>query len=163
MSDLEKALDEYLDIRRALGFKLRDEGTALPQFLIFLKKKDALKTEPTSMLLMTWHFSGQPYRKMFCRHIGRVVSPWYAILRSFAVRWTPGPRSRPETCFLFDIVANRHTSMMKVRSYDSLKPQVIFSQQSVCVPQHIPRCSDCLLSLACGSASQLLLTAEMWT
>ena len=41
MSDLQKALDEYLDIRRALGFKLRDEGTALPQFLLFLKKKDA--------------------------------------------------------------------------------------------------------------------------
>jgi len=41
MSDLEKALDEYLDIRRALGFKLRDEGTALPQFLLFLEKKDA--------------------------------------------------------------------------------------------------------------------------
>lgn len=41
MSDLQAALDEYLDIRRALGFKLRDEGTALPQFLLFLEKKDA--------------------------------------------------------------------------------------------------------------------------
>jgi integrase len=41
MSDLHSALDEYLNIRRALGFKLRDEGTVLPQFLFFLEKKGA--------------------------------------------------------------------------------------------------------------------------
>jgi integrase len=41
MSNLQTALDEYLNIRRALGFKLRDEGTALPQFLLFLKENDA--------------------------------------------------------------------------------------------------------------------------
>ena len=41
MSDLQAALDEYLNIRRALGFKLRDEGTALPHFLLFLDKKGA--------------------------------------------------------------------------------------------------------------------------
>ena len=41
MSDLQATLDEYLNIRRTLGFKLRDEGTTLPQFLRFLEKKDA--------------------------------------------------------------------------------------------------------------------------
>ena len=41
MSNLQAALDEYLNIRRALGFKLKDEGTVLPQFLLFLEKKDA--------------------------------------------------------------------------------------------------------------------------
>jgi integrase len=41
MSDLHSALDEYLNIRRALGFKLRDQGTVLPQFLFFLEKKGA--------------------------------------------------------------------------------------------------------------------------
>ncbi len=41
MSDLQAALDEYLNIRRALGFKLRDEGTVLPQFLLLLEKKGA--------------------------------------------------------------------------------------------------------------------------
>lgn len=41
MSGLKTALDEYLNIRRSLGFKLRDEGTILPQFLLFLEKKDA--------------------------------------------------------------------------------------------------------------------------
>ncbi len=41
MRDLQAALDEYLNIRRTLGFKLKDEGTALPQFLLFLENKDA--------------------------------------------------------------------------------------------------------------------------
>ena len=41
MNNLQAALDEYLNIRRTLGFKLRDEGTVLPQFLLFLDKKDA--------------------------------------------------------------------------------------------------------------------------
>jgi len=41
MNNLQAALGEYLNIRRTLGFKLRDEGTVLPQFLLFLDKKDA--------------------------------------------------------------------------------------------------------------------------
>jgi len=30
MNDLYAALDEYFSVRRTLGFKLRDEGSALP-------------------------------------------------------------------------------------------------------------------------------------
>ena len=41
MSALQIALDNYLNIRRSLGFKLRDEGKILPQFLRFLEKKGA--------------------------------------------------------------------------------------------------------------------------
>lgn len=39
MSELRTALGEYLNIRRALGFKLRDEGTALPHFIDFLEEQ----------------------------------------------------------------------------------------------------------------------------
>lgn len=41
MSALQAALDEYLDVRRTLGFKLLEEGTALPKFLCFLEKENA--------------------------------------------------------------------------------------------------------------------------
>lgn len=41
MNDLQTALDEYLTIRRILGFKLRDEGSVLPQFLNFIENKGA--------------------------------------------------------------------------------------------------------------------------
>jgi len=64
MNNLQAALDEYLNVRRALGFKLRDEGTVLPQFLLFLDKKDASfittdlalrwATQPESVLPSHW-------------------------------------------------------------------------------------------------------------
>ena len=41
MSILQKALNDYLAIRRQLGFKLRDEGYLLPRFIQYLKQKGA--------------------------------------------------------------------------------------------------------------------------
>jgi site-specific recombinase XerD len=52
MNDLHAALDEYLTVRRTLGFKLRDEGTALPKFLHFLEKKGA--SYITTDLALQW-------------------------------------------------------------------------------------------------------------
>jgi integrase len=52
MNDLHAALDEYLSVRRTLGFKLRDEGTALPKFLRFLEKKGA--SYITADLALQW-------------------------------------------------------------------------------------------------------------
>jgi len=39
MSELQTALQEYLNIRRQLGFKLRDEGTILPKFVFFVEQE----------------------------------------------------------------------------------------------------------------------------
>jgi len=52
MNDLHAALDEYLSVRRTLGFKLRDEGNALPKFLHFLEKKSA--SYITTDLALQW-------------------------------------------------------------------------------------------------------------
>jgi integrase len=52
MNDLQVALDEYLDLRRSLGFKLRDESTVLPQFLGFLQEERA--TVITIELALRW-------------------------------------------------------------------------------------------------------------
>jgi integrase len=52
MNDLHAALDEYLSVRRTLGFKLRDEGSALPKFLHFLEKKGA--SYITTDLALQW-------------------------------------------------------------------------------------------------------------
>lgn len=64
MSDLQAALDEYLSIRRTLGFKLRDEGRVLPQFLRFLEREGSpfittdsvlrWATEPENVLPSHW-------------------------------------------------------------------------------------------------------------
>lgn len=52
MRQIEKALQEYLSIRRTLGFKLRDEGTVLPKFLCFLEKENA--SFITTALALQW-------------------------------------------------------------------------------------------------------------
>ena len=52
MNDLHAALDEYLSVRRTLGFKLRDEGTVLHKFLRFLEKKGA--SYITTDLALQW-------------------------------------------------------------------------------------------------------------
>jgi len=52
MNDLQPSLDEYLSVRRTLGFKLRDEGTVLPQFLRFLEEKGA--SYITTDLALQW-------------------------------------------------------------------------------------------------------------
>jgi len=41
MSELQTALQEYLNIRRQLGFKLRDEGSILPKFVLFVEQEGA--------------------------------------------------------------------------------------------------------------------------
>jgi len=52
MNDLQTALNEYLGLRRSLGFKLRDEGTVLPQFLSFLHENGARVI--TTKLALRW-------------------------------------------------------------------------------------------------------------
>lgn len=52
MSEIQKALEEYLAVRRALGFKLRDEGTILPKFVLFAEREGA--SFITTELALRW-------------------------------------------------------------------------------------------------------------
>lgn len=52
MSTLREALQEYLQLRRALGYKLEREGQHLPQFLSFLEQEGG--THITASLALRW-------------------------------------------------------------------------------------------------------------
>jgi site-specific recombinase XerD len=52
MKPLSEALQEYLSLRRAVGYKLEDEGRVLPQFVSFLEERGA--TYITSELAVRW-------------------------------------------------------------------------------------------------------------
>lgn len=41
MSELKAAVHQYLEMRRSLGFKLRDEGVLLPRFVEFMEREGA--------------------------------------------------------------------------------------------------------------------------
>ena len=65
MSALEAAVNDYLALRRGLGFKLEMHGRVLPQFVEFLEQRDAAlittalalewATEPESGSVVWWH------------------------------------------------------------------------------------------------------------
>ncbi len=65
MSALDQAVDDYLALRRGLGFKLEMHGRVLPQFAEFLEQRDAtlittalaleFATQPTSGSVVWWH------------------------------------------------------------------------------------------------------------
>jgi integrase/recombinase XerD len=52
MKTLAEAVDEYIAVRRALGFKLRDTGRMLPQFVEFLEREKAPFI--TTQLALRW-------------------------------------------------------------------------------------------------------------
>jgi integrase/recombinase XerD len=52
MSQLQKAMEEYLAVRRALGFKLRDTGGALHSFVAFMDQAKAPVI--TTKLALQW-------------------------------------------------------------------------------------------------------------
>lgn len=52
MSQLQKEMEEYLAVRRALGFKLRDAGRALHNFVAFMDQAQAPVI--TTKLTLQW-------------------------------------------------------------------------------------------------------------
>ena len=52
MSTLSTAVQDYLSLRRRLGFKLREEGTLLPDFVAFLERQGA--SHITTELALQW-------------------------------------------------------------------------------------------------------------
>jgi integrase len=52
MTPLSKALEEYLSLRRGLGFKLKEDGRCLAQFISFLEEKGSAQV--TTELAVCW-------------------------------------------------------------------------------------------------------------
>lgn len=91
MSALCKAIDEYLALRRGLGFKLQQEGLWLDQFASFLKRRRSSRV--TTTLALEW--ATQPAHAQSA-HLARRLS----VVRGFAhFRAASDPRTEvpPQT------------------------------------------------------------------
>ncbi|MGB0095453.1 MAG: tyrosine-type recombinase/integrase [Solirubrobacteraceae bacterium] len=65
MSALRQSVDDYLQVRRVLGYKLTIHGRVLPQFVEFLEQRDAtaittslaleFATQPQNTSIVWWH------------------------------------------------------------------------------------------------------------
>ncbi len=107
MNTLRELLQEYLAMRRALGFKLRTEGTGLMSFVVFMEETQAdhisialalnWATQPTSV---------QPYRSAqrlsYVRGFARYCSAFDARSEVPPSGLLPFPHQRPSPYFFTD-------------------------------------------------------------
>ena len=92
MTTLREAVHEYLTMRRALGFKLRKEGQALPDFVTFMEKHRA--SYITQTLALAW--AQQPQNVQPAHGAQRLSYVGY--LPVIAARQTHEPRSHRQVC-----------------------------------------------------------------
>jgi integrase/recombinase XerD len=76
MSALSQAVQDYLAMRRALGYKLTEHGRLLPQFVEFLEQREA----PLITTELALQFATQPTQASVVRRHQRL-----AIVRGFAI------------------------------------------------------------------------------
>lgn len=84
MSALSQAVQDYLEMRRALGYKLIEHGRVLPQFVAFLDQRDA----PLITTALALQFATQPtHASVVWRHTRLAIVRGFAIyLRAFDAR-----------------------------------------------------------------------------
>src|SRR4030066_1003446 len=81
MSSLRKAVEDYLILRRSLGFKLRDMATALRHFVSFMERERARTI--TTNLALPWAMQPQQvhpahwaarlsFVRSFARHLSAI-------------------------------------------------------------------------------------------
>lgn len=128
MNSLRQAVDEYLTMRRSLGFKLRDSGCLLPQFVTFMEMHDA--TYITQTLALSW--AQKP--------VNVQPSTWATRLshvRVFArFRRSTDPRTQVPSPGLLPFKAKR------ARPYLYTDDEInSLLEQALSLPQHYQRCS----------------------
>src|SRR3972149_10396783 len=79
MSALRQAIEQYLTLRRGLGFELREAETVLRRFVAFAEREDAAHL-PTDLVL---RWTRQPSRAQ-----PATWAPWGALVRRFARWWS---------------------------------------------------------------------------
>ncbi len=140
MNTLRQAVDEYLTMRRSLGFKMRDPGCLLPKFATFMEKHDAAFI--TQELALSW--AQQP--------VNAQISTWAQRLshvRMFArFRYSSDPRTQIPSAGILPFKPKR------ARPYLYTDDEVSkLLELSLSLPQHyktcalLPRVYHCVLGL----------------
>ena len=132
MKDLRHALENYLTMRRGLGFKLEETETQLAKFVLFMRKKRA--TFITNSLALEWaqqSISGRnaPAKRLtLVRGLARYLSAFDArtevpaenLLRHWPDRARPYLYSDRETKGLLEAALTRSTCDLNNRTYHCL-------------------------------------------
>ena len=158
MSQLQVALDEYLAVRRALGYKLRLSGRLLQRFVDFADRQGA--TYITSELAVGM---GNAAWFSAARSMGEPAwdgAPLCAVLQCATSR---APSCRRRTCFPTDTAVLIPTCTATSRSSACSMPPNACHRPPVCGPTRSPRSSVCTWPPGCEPTSHCAWTATMST
>ena len=116
MITIRKAVENYLAMRRALGFKLVDQGAVLCQFVVFLEKEKAPFI--TTALALRW--ATQPFGSN--QPGGPTASVSFVASHATGAPLIPVPKSHRWGFCLSATSVRCHTSIQMRKSKDCWKP-----------------------------------------
>src|SRR3989442_8129049 len=152
MSKLRQALHEYLAVRRALGFRLKEQARELHNFVDFAEEEKA--SFITRDLALRWATQSP--------HAQPVSWALYAASRSIAVLRIFGRKFRRQESYLTGIEESRPMYTAKRISRNYSRQPNNSGRHGVCEPRLSLRYLDCWQSSVCGSANALPWISKMW-
>ena len=153
MSPIRKAVDEYLALRRGLGFKLCQEGLCSSGSPRLCSRDEANASR------RRWHSNGRRSRHTLGPRTWRAGSALCAPSHSTARPATLGPKCRRLDYCHTATAASRRTSTPTTRLDASSKPRGSSNRRRDCVHGPTARCSVCWSSPGCASAKSWGLSA----
>ena len=158
MSELQTAFDEYLAVRRALGYKLRLEGRLLRQFVDFAERSGA--DYITTELALKWATQpahAQPYT------VGQPLRRWSRrFARYCSCPTIRAPWCRRLICFPISTVEWRRTFIATRRSAIYSRRRGSCRPRSACDHTPTPRSLAYMLPRVCGPTSHCVSIVTTW-
>ena len=151
-----KKVEEYVELRRSLGFKLLDAKNGLIQFASFLEQSRA--THITIALAMKW----AQQDKMRVPPNGPGGSASFAVLRAIGVLMIPEPRCHHPGCSLTAPGGLARTCTATRRSGNCSRPRDSYRLLTVCGVRPITVCWACWRWRACESVRHATYKRKMW-
>ena len=134
-----KAVEDYVNMRRSLGFKLHEAMAALLNFASFLEQSGA--SHLTIALALQW---AQQDRQHALSN-GPGGSVWYAGLRVIGVRMTRKPKFHHGDCCLTALAGHGRTYIAMMRCKGCSLPRSSCHRLAVCAVQHTTVSLGCCL------------------
>jgi hypothetical protein len=156
MMPWRKKVEEYVELRRSLGFKLLDTNNGLIKFASLLEQSRA--THITIALAMKW----RSRTRMRAPPNGPGGSVSFAVLHATGAPMIPEPRCRHPGCSLTGPRGLARTSTATMRSGSYSRPRDdcrLFTAYGV---RPITACWGCWLWRACGSVRSATCKQKMW-
>src|SRR5882672_3294679 len=147
MKTLRQALDDYLVLRQAMGFKLSEARTLLPQFVDFLDDQGAI------FITTEWAVEWATQPVISNPPDGQAAYAGCVDLHATTAPSTPVLRSRRRRYYRTVLSVTRLISTAMPRLLSLLRPPAVYPPLRGCAPAPTLQFSVCSWSPACASVN----------